>query len=254
MKSISALKGAAKDKKAVVESVLLSGRDLESMLCESIDISLTKRNEPVYKKVDFFRPSSTNQCARYWYYMFDGITYTPSFSPQTYRIFDNGHAVHDRLYSYFKDMGILVAEEIPLSNDDPPIKGTADGIIDLGGHKLIELKSISAEGFQYRELYHKPSDDHVRQANIYMHCLNLDSGFVIYENKNNQKILPIYIERDDAFLEKLFKKYRKFHKNYIDGIMPERPYKRSSKHCANCDLATQCWSEAPVGEKEYESF
>lgn len=254
MKSIAALKSNLEPKTAVVESEPLTAKDLENLLCESIDINISKRNEPVYKKVDFFRPSSTNQCARYWYYMFDGVTYTPSFSPQTYRIFDNGHAVHDRLYSYFREMGILVAEEIPLSNDDPPIQGTADGIIDLDGHKLIELKSISTEGFQYREMSHKPSDDHVRQANIYMHCLGLDSGFVIYENKNNQRILPIYIERDDVFLNKLFNKYRKIYKNYTDGVMPERPYKRSSKHCASCDLAKQCWSEGPVGEKEYESF
>lgn len=254
MKSIGALRSPGKEKTAVVESQPLSGSDLEEMLCDGIDQSLSKRNEPVYKKMEYFRPSTTNQCSRFWYYMFDGVTYTPSFSPQTYRIFDNGHAVHDRLYSYFRDMGILVAEEIPLSNDDPPIKGTADGIIDLDGHKLIELKSISAEGFQYREMSHKPSDDHVRQANIYMHCLDLKSGFVIYENKNNQRILPIYIERDDVFLNKLFNKYRKFYQNYIEGTIPDRPYKRSSKHCANCDLASQCWSEGAIDERKYEPF
>jgi len=253
MKSIKMLKSDSSEKKAVVESEPLSGRQLEDMLCESIDIKIAERNEAVYKKMDYFRPSATNQCSRFWYYMFDGVTYTPSFSSQTYRIFDNGHAVHERLYSYFRDMGILVAEEVPISNDDPPIQGTADGIIDLDGHKLIELKSISTEGFQYRQLAHKPSDDHVRQANLYMHCLGLDSGFVIYENKNNQQILPIYIERDDVFLDKLFKKYRKIHKAFLDGQKPDRPYKRTSKHCARCDLADQCWSENVV-EKEYESF
>jgi CRISPR/Cas system-associated exonuclease Cas4 (RecB family) len=185
--------------------------------------------------------------------MFNGVEYTPSFSPQTYRIFDNGHRVHDRLYEYFRGLGILVEEEFPVSNDDPPIQGTADGIIDLDGHKLIELKSISAEGFQYRQLSHKPSDDHVRQANLYMHCLNLDSGFVIYENKNNQQILPIYIERDDVFLDKLFKKYRKIYKAVQDGVKPDRPYKRTSKHCARCDLADLCWSEKESVE-EYEPF
>lgn len=253
MKSLKALKTPIEDKKAIVSSEPLSGSQLEDMLCEAVDVHIAKRNEPVYKKVEYFRPSSTNQCARYWYYMFDGVTYTPTFSPQTYRIFDNGHAVHDRLYSYFREMGILVEEELPVSNDDPPIQGTADGIIDLDGHKLIELKSISAEGFQYRQLSHKPSDDHIRQANLYMHCLNLDSGFVIYENKNNQQILPIYIERDDVFLDKIFKKYRKIYQAVLDGKMPDRPYKRTSKHCAKCDLAPQCWAEGAV-EQEYEPF
>lgn len=252
MKSLGALR-KTEEKKAVVESSQMTGSQMEDWLVDNVDLSLEKRNEPVYKKVDYFRPSSTNQCARYWYYMFDGVTYTPSFSPQTYRIFDNGHAVHDRLYSYLDAMGILVASEIPISNDDPPIQGTADGIIELDGKKLIELKSISSEGFHYRQLAHKPSDDHVRQANLYMHCLDLDSGFVIYENKNNQQILPIYIERDDVFLDKLFKKYRKIHQSVKDEVIPERPYKRTSKHCARCDLATLCWADNSV-EQEYESF
>jgi CRISPR/Cas system-associated exonuclease Cas4 (RecB family) len=253
MKSLGALRGGQPEKKAIVDSEPLTGSQLEDLLIEKIDQHLQERNEPVYKKVDYFRPSSTNQCATYWWYMFNGVEYTPSFSPQTYRIFDNGHRVHDRLYEYFRGLGILVEEEFPVSNDDPPIQGTADGIIDLDGHKLIELKSISAEGFQYRQLSHKPSDDHVRQANLYMHCLNLDSGFVIYENKNNQQILPIYIERDDVFLDKLFKKYRKIYKAVQDGVKPDRPYKRTSKHCARCDLADLCWSEKESVE-EYEPF
>ena len=103
-------------------------------------------------------------------------------------------------------MGILLKEEVPISYDDPPISGTADGIINFDGKKLIELKSISDAGFAYRRTYNKPKDDHVRQAQIYMHCLDLPSGFVIYENKNNQEILPIYIKRDDEFIEKLFKR------------------------------------------------
>ena len=55
-------------------------------------------------------------------------------------------------------------------------------------------------------MLNKPKDEHYRQAQIYMECLNLDSGFVIYENKNNQQILPIFIERDQPFIDKLFKK------------------------------------------------
>jgi len=202
-----------------------------------------KRNKPEFKKVKGFHPSYTNQCSRYWYYMFEGVSITPDFKAQTLRIFDNGHAVHDRLYGYFKEMGVLVAEEIPVSYSSPPIEGTADGIINWHGEKLIELKSISSEGFHYRKLYNKPKDEHYRQAQIYMECLNLDSGFVIYECKNNQEILPIYIEKDQPFIDKLFKKYREIYGNYINGSIPDRPYKRTSKHCSDCNLSALCWGE-----------
>ena len=251
MKSLSLLRNKEpKTPEPIAE--IPTGSQLEDILLENIDISLSKRNKVEQRKVEYFRPSNTNQCTRYWYYCFTGVDYPVSFSSQTYRIFDNGHAVHDRLYSYFREMGILVAEELPLSYDDPPIQGTADGIIDLHGNRLIELKSISAEGFEYRRLSRKPSADHYRQAQIYMKCLDLDSGFVIYENKNNQQILPIYIERDDKFIDKLFDKYRKIYKNVKEGSIPDRPYKRTSKHCASCDLQAHCWAGNDF-EKE-ESF
>lgn len=239
MKSLKQLK---KPKEVVVVEER-SPADLENTLREAIDEQLSKKNETVFKKVGGFHPSYTNQCSRYWYYLFEGVNITSSFSPQTHRIFDNGHAVHDRLYGYFRDMGVLIAEEVKVTLSDPPIEGTADGIINWYGDKLIELKSISSEGFHYRQIYKKPKDDHYRQAQIYMHCLDLDSGFVIYENKNNQEILPIYIQKDQVFIDKLFKKYREFYGNFVTQNIPDRPYKRTSKNCNSCDLAALCWGD-----------
>lgn len=239
MKSLNALR---QPKDAQSKSIKKTGDELEVDLVKSIDDFLAKRNEPTVKQVGGFHPSYTNQCARYWYYLFEGTEFQTSFGSQTYRIFDNGHAVHERLYSYLRAMGILVAEEIPVTYDSPPIEGTADGIIDFDGHKLIELKSISNEGFHYRKLYKKPKDEHTRQAQIYMRCLDLPSGFVIYENKNNQEILPVYIERDDAFIDKLFKKYTGIYEAFQKREIPVQPYKRSSANCSNCDLAAKCWS------------
>jgi CRISPR/Cas system-associated exonuclease Cas4 (RecB family) len=145
---------------------------------------------------------------------------------------------------------VLVAEEIPVKYDSPPIEGTADGIIDWDGNKLIELKSISSEGFHYRQLHNKPKDEHYRQAQIYMECLDLDSGYVIYENKNNQEILPIYIEKDSKFIEKLFKKYTGIYHDYLNDNIPTQPYKRTSANCNSCDLVELCWSNNEKVRKE----
>lgn len=240
MKSLNALR-QKKEKPAETEELTTS--QIEESLTKAIDLSFEKRNSKQFKKVGGFHPSYTNQCSRYWYYLFQGVEMETSFSPQTHRIFDNGHAVHERIYSYLRDMGILIAEEIPVSHDSPPIEGTADGIIDFHGKKLIELKSISNEGFEYRRIYNKPKDEHVRQSQIYMRCLDLDQAFVIYENKNNQSILPILIDRDDEFIDKLFKKYTKIYQNFTEGNIPAHPYKITSKNCSNCDLASMCWSE-----------
>lgn len=200
------------------------------------------------RKINGFHPSTTNECGRYAAYLFRGVTYMPTYDARTQRIFDNGHATHDRLYKYFNDMGILVECELPLSWEDPPIEGTADGIINWEGNKLIEIKSISDQGFMIRKAHNKPKDDHYRQAQIYMKCLDLPSGFVIYENKNNQEILPLFVERNDIFIDKLFKKYAKIYNIYKEGSLPKRPYKQiTSSTCRMCDLATMCWADKEDG-------
>lgn len=250
MKALKALKAPKEELTPKADNVEKTSTDLEQELVEKIDASFLDRNEKKMKKVGGFHPSYTNQCARYWYYLFNGAEVETTFNPQTYRIFDNGHKVHERIYSYLDHMGILVAEEIPVTHDDPPIEGTADGIIDFYGKKLIEIKSISMEGFEYRRIYNKPKDDHIRQAQIYMRCLDLPQAFVIYENKNNQQILPILIDRDDAFIDKLFTKYRKFYKNFTDDTIPDQPYKITSKNCGSCDLYSQCWSGVNGTKKE----
>ena len=72
----------------------------------------------------------------------------------------------------------------------------------------------------------------------------------IYENKNNQEILPIYMERDDEFIEKLFKKYRKVYKAFLGDTLPVRPYKSaSSQQCMYCNARDFCWADADVGIK-----
>lgn len=255
MRSLKALKTPKEENTPKEEVLKKTNSQLENELIQKIDLSFVGRNTKQLKKVGGFHPSYTNQCSRYWYYLFQGIEVETSFSPQTHRIFDNGHAVHERIYGYFRNMGILVAEEIPVTYTDPPIEGTADGIIDFYGKKLIELKSISNEGFEYRRIYNKPKDDHFRQAQIYMRCLDLDQAFVIYENKNNQQILPILIDKDDDFIDKLFNKYRKFYKNFVEGTIPDHPYKISSKNCGGCDLYSHCWSITDgKKQQEYEPF
>ena len=92
MKSLNALRTPK------VEKILKSEEQITKEFLDSIDEHLEKRNTPTIKKVGGFHPSYTNQCARYWHYLFEGTEVTTSFKPQTYRIFDNGHAVHERLY------------------------------------------------------------------------------------------------------------------------------------------------------------
>ena len=66
---------------------------LEEQLVKAVDDYLLVKNQNDFKRVDGFHPSHTNQCSRYWVYLFRGVAIEPTFTGHTYRIFDNGHAV-----------------------------------------------------------------------------------------------------------------------------------------------------------------
>lgn len=215
-------------------------------LRKAIDNYLLQRNKPVYKKLDGFHPSYHQGCPRWWFLMFRGVEFKPKIDSRLHRTFDTGHVMHERYYSYFREMGILVDHEVPIRIDEPvPIVGTADAIIDWGGLKLVELKSISPEGFQFRLHYRKPKDDHVLQAQVYLRALKLDSGYVIYEEKGSQNLAVFDIERDDDLYEKRVKRWEGIYRYVKEDKLPARPYERDSKHCRSCELESVCWDELP---------
>jgi hypothetical protein len=58
------------------------------------------------------------------------------------------------------------------------------------------------------------------------------------------------MERDDIFIEKLFTKYRKIHKSFIDDVLPVRPYKSiDSKQCVSCNAKDFCWADLDLGKR-----
>lgn len=213
-------------------------------LMKAIDRYFDDRNTTHIKKINGFHPSYTRTCARWWFLLFKGVPSTPVIEPRLARIFDNGHKVHERFYEYFEAMGILEDSEIPLKITDPvPIVGTADGVISWGGNKLIEMKSISAEGFAYRQFYKKPKEEHYIQAQIYLRALKLEEGFVIYECKNTQRVLAFLIQKDDEAYDKKIRQWKKIHDKIVADELPERPYAKNSQNCKTCDLKDYCWEE-----------
>jgi CRISPR/Cas system-associated exonuclease Cas4 (RecB family) len=215
---------------------------LHESLALGLDHIIGTEITPRYKKWGGFHASNTNSCQRYMYYLFNGIEVPPDHGPRTQRIFDNGHAMHERYNIYFEKMGIVLASEQPIWNDDPPIESTLDLIIDWGGPKIVELKSINDGGFIYRRVAGAPKDDHYRQIQMYMKVTGIHEGYVIYENKNDQEILVFPVSLDEVFIEKLWKKLRKIYKAVQDDVKPVRPYKQSGEKCQRCPLREHCWN------------
>ncbi len=221
-----------------------SDDDCEITLAKAIDKYLTSRNARREKKLDGFHPSNHSTCPRYWFLLFQGAEVEPKIDARLYRVFDNGHEVHERWYSYFDGMGVLVEKEKKIRVEDPvPISGTVDAIIDWGGKKVVEVKSISQEGFDLRKFYKKPKKDHVEQLQVYLSVLEIDIGLIIYESKNTQDFKIFRVDRDESIYTKRIKTWQKYYKNIQEGKLPPRPYTRTSKACSECELETYCWDK-----------
>jgi hypothetical protein len=188
------------------------------MLITAIDQYLQDR-APDERAIRCFHPSSLHKSARelYWHYL-EGDN-NQRFDSRTLRIFDNGHAVHDRLQKYLKDIGVLVEAEVPFENQEYEICGSADGIIKLENKKgILEIKSINSNGFYST---YEPRPDHLIQLNVYMFCLGIPRGCLLYECKDDQELKEFFVKQDPEILNPVLEKIRYVQECIRQGKEPE---------------------------------
>jgi hypothetical protein len=175
------------------------------VLIEAIDQYLATRPKDK-RRIRCFHPSTLHKSAQYLYDAYLNGDNNQDFEPRLLRIFDNGHGVHYRLQRYLKEIGTLVETEVPVENQEYEICGSADGILKLGKREgVLEIKSINANGFYAT---HEPKPDHIIQINIYMFCLGIPRGCVLYENKNNQELKEFYVKLDNKILDPVLEKIK----------------------------------------------
>jgi hypothetical protein len=169
-------------------------------LDQLLDEALIKSNDES-RVGDYFHPSSIGQCLRFIQFSMNGMV-SNVVDSTTQRIFDNGHDVHTRYKRYFKRIGRLVGEEVPVRIDisDIIITGHADIIVrDLfDGKRLLEIKSINNRGFEDVCSKNAPKIEHFLQWNIYSVGLHISNGDILYENKDNQKVkyFPVTTDKE----------------------------------------------------------
>lgn len=186
------------------------------------------------EKTRSFHPSTIgNDCERLLYLHYWRMLPEEKISPQLNRIFANGHFAENRFFRYFLEMRIFKDREARVLSENPPIRGRADFLVNLpqedGKDKvhIIELKTINDKGF---ESLTNAKPEHIIQIQIYLNLLDIDAGFVLYENKNNQELREFYFEKDPQVWDKIRKKLLKVMKM---KEIPDVPKKNHSKYC-NC--------------------
>jgi hypothetical protein len=188
------------------------------MLITAIDQYLQKRPRDE-RPNHCFHPSSLNKSPRdlYWHYL-NGDN-NEKFNSRVLRVFDNGHAVHARLQGYLNEIGILKQMEVSVENTEYEICGHADGIMDIGGlDGVLEVKSMNSN--QFYSIY-EPKPEHLVQLNVYMFCLGIPRGCLLYECKDNQELEEFYLKQDSAVLEPVLSKIKYVQNCLKEGREPE---------------------------------
>ena len=214
------------------------------------DAAETARRETRQKKT--FSPSSllygSSQCARRWYYHFDGSPSIDNTESRSFAIMQAGTDAHTAIQNLMEKAGILEEAEREITASDPPIRGFLDALVNIDGERyVVEIKTTSQESFVFKQASMNPTDYHRLQILIYMGILNVDKGFFIYQNRNTLEMLYIPIEMTEdnkQFLEESLEWMRNTRQAYDDGKIPNRPFREGSKTvCPQCPFYEYCWQE-----------
>jgi CRISPR/Cas system-associated exonuclease Cas4 (RecB family) len=230
-------------------------------LIEKINSGYIANRGPRHQQKKSFAPSTIayghGECARYWYLAFEGGTFEDYADPFAGANMTNGIKGHERIQQAIKDSGILIQDEFKIINEDPPIFGFGDALVDWDGEELLlEIKTAMQEGFEYRKKSRKAKSGHLIQILIYMKILKKRRGVILYENKNNHELLAIPVEVNDYYIkwvDQTFEWMRTVRKAWEEKTLPKKNYRSNSKICKTCPLRAVC-DQAGEGEIKLKSL
>jgi CRISPR/Cas system-associated exonuclease Cas4 (RecB family) len=228
-----------------------SGFD-QNLFAQEIEESyLKQRRSDAFTQKKTFSPSSIGyghgNCPRYWYYAFKGAEFVETTTAQGLANMQNGSAAHDRIQKVIGSTSRPVDFEVEVSNEDPPIRGYIDGVMNWDGEEvIIEIKTAKEEVYAIRQSSMKPSGNHLLQLLIYMKIRKAAQGVFIYENKNTQELCLIPIRVSDRYIkiiDDLFEWLRETRSAYENDTLPNRVSTKSTPMCKNCPVRDTCWAE-----------
>lgn len=220
-----------------------------ALMLEEAYISTARDGKDTKKST--FSPSTVGyghgNCARYWFIAFNGADFDETKDAAAIANMMNGTYAHDRIQKMMEKTGLVKDIEKEIRYDDPPIRGFVDAVIEWEGNNVVgEIKTTKDETFALKQASNKPSGNHNIQILMYMKVLEIDEGFVMYENKNTQEIIIIPVAMNDSnrqLINEVFEWMREVYSAYTDNTLPERGFSKSSYQCKNCPVRAKCWKE-----------
>lgn len=208
-------------------------------------------NRPLEQRAGHFHPSSGllpeyEGCPRTLIFDLLMAPMTPTaFPEQVLRIFDNGHNRHEGLQRVFARMaqdgfaGVTsFAAEKRVSHPVFPIEGAIDAVVGTRqGRYILDFKTKKSE--LWTSLF-EPEAKHIVQVNTYLGLSGDRLGYLIYENKDNQKWLTFPVRYDPDLFRRVL--------DYCFGVLlrlrryqiPEYNEKTCKAHWQGCAYVGSC--------------
>ena len=225
---------------------------------------------------EFYHPSAVSEfCARKLAFKFlkdenGNQKHVPvsKKTAATYRKFDNGHYVHDRIQTQFTQAGLIklcekkhglelglkgklnpttkanwkvddALVEVPLFIEKYKVIGHCDGILNYPDEPILEIKSINKDGFSYLT---DAKPEHVLQVHLYMWAMKRERALVLYECKDNQDVKQYWIKRDRDKLIEVAKLLAYTEKCVQENRIPQMQFKdKTNPPCIWCEYKGFCF-------------
>lgn len=229
-------------------------------LADIIEQAYLEFRKSGFKQKQSFSPSKIGygegQCPRYWVIAFRGAEWEDKSDALGIAKMQVGTEAHDRLGRLLQRSSLNIkALEQKLEHDDPPVFGYIDVIIDRAGEDVIgEIKTARSESWTHRQAKSDAPDYHMVQLLLYLELYDAEHGFFLYENKNDQRIIPVPIKRSDHqdYIDRVISWMRDVYQAYQDDKLPERKFRANSRVCKNCPFQTECYDGLGKGDISIE--
>lgn len=197
-----------------------------------------------------FYITDAGKCGRSIFFKFKNAP-RKKLDPRLLRLYERGEYLHRNIISILIRMGILVASEVNIPNQEM-IGGRADAIISLNNElHLVDIKSMNSMVFRNLS---QPKEENVAQIQLYLHYFNIKKGILLYIDKDQQEIKEFVINYDKNLVQSLLKDFEQLKVKVDSNIVPDRiqDYPQNWQ-CQYCQFKDVC-ATVGSGEMKWDSF
>jgi CRISPR/Cas system-associated exonuclease Cas4 (RecB family) len=200
-----------------------------------------------------YRCSSIPGCIRKSFYWFKQPR---EFPCSTLKIFRAGKNVHEAVEESFDTFGGFdsVEREVSVMKEfgDPKshfkVTGTLDLIVEeKGKRRVVEFKSAKTlwkfDADNEVCIYNPPNEFHLDQITLYMGLAKINSGWIIYIQKNDLATKVYSVEFSKKRFDKLIDRTRELHRCLEENTLPDPESKNDESRkweCKSCIYKKEC--------------